>query len=791
MRRTARPADDLVTEWFASLTAATPAPPAAPADGPGADGGEGSPVDAAIDTQVTQGLTKLQADVKALLDLQAKDPGVTAGDAPDAKVQAGLEQLDALLDTVVKSQDTDNAANPAPAGGDAEPDDGAVPPPAAASSGASYWASMPKDERDKAAKSGAAMPDGSYPITSCDGDNSVDTAIHAVGRGGADHDAIRAHIIKRAKSLGCASKIPDNWNADGSLKGAQASMAVPPGPDAKAGPTQGPDPDTDTRPGNPPTGPVDPTVACADCGHMASGHLDDPAVGPNVGPCQMEGCVCQGMRVPDGDPVGSGPPFPQGGDPHSARTQAFDSDVLDPTTQTPGANGSPSDPAANTGSDPTDGAGTVNDGGPSLAIPTGAINGPAFTIPVLIIEGITTSDGRMVQPGALTWRNPPLPLMGLRETTDLGHTGAVICGRIDKVWRDGNNLSASGFFDTSDDGLEFARLVEEQMIIGVSADIADTTSEVTVTEIGEDGFPTAVADTITTGELMGATVCPFPAFAGAYIVIGDGTDTDAPIPQTPTPEQAASGIHVLSTKACAPCEAGALVASSVPLAPPAEWFTDPELDAPTKLTVDSDGRVFGHLAAWGTCHIAAGGGRCVTPPRGNEYSFFRTGYVVTADGSEVATGPITVDTGHASTDPRVTAAAALAHYDNTGHAVADVAIGEDEHGIWLAGAIRPTASDEQVHLLRASAVSGDWRPVGRGMELVAALAVNRPGFPITKAVTHDGELTSLVAAGMVIDVDTAQPVLDDATRLARLEATFAAVAPLAVASVRDRFDAMR
>ena len=82
----------------------------------------------------------------------------------------------------------------------------------------------------------------------------------------------------------------------------------------------------------------------------------------------------------------------------------------------------------------------------------------------------------------------------------------------------------------------------------------------------------------------------------------------------------------------------------------------------------------------------------------------------------------------------------MAHYDNTGTAAADVCVGEDEHGIWLAGAVRPTATDEQIHMLRASAVSGDWRPLGRGMELVAALAVNRPGFPITKAVTHDGEL---------------------------------------------------
>jgi ATP-dependent protease ClpP protease subunit len=70
------------------------------------------------------------------------------------------------------------------------------------------------DDRDSMAKSGEAMPDGSYPIA--DGED-LDKAIHAVGRGGADHDAIRKHIIKRAAALGQSAKIPDNWNSDGSL----------------------------------------------------------------------------------------------------------------------------------------------------------------------------------------------------------------------------------------------------------------------------------------------------------------------------------------------------------------------------------------------------------------------------------------------------------------------------------------------------------------------------------------------------------------------------------------------
>jgi len=69
-----------------------------------------------------------------------------------------------------------------------------------------------------------ANGDPSYPIADAE---DLDNAIHAVGRGGADHDTIRQHIIKRAKALGLSSKIPDNWNADGSLKGSAAAQHDP------------------------------------------------------------------------------------------------------------------------------------------------------------------------------------------------------------------------------------------------------------------------------------------------------------------------------------------------------------------------------------------------------------------------------------------------------------------------------------------------------------------------------------------------------------------------------------
>jgi HK97 family phage prohead protease len=74
------------------------------------------------------------------------------------------------------------------------------------------------DDLKTMAKNGQAMPDGSYPI----GDESdLTKAIHAVGRGGASHNAIRLHIMKRARALGLTNLIPDNWQADGSMKSAQ------------------------------------------------------------------------------------------------------------------------------------------------------------------------------------------------------------------------------------------------------------------------------------------------------------------------------------------------------------------------------------------------------------------------------------------------------------------------------------------------------------------------------------------------------------------------------------------
>jgi hypothetical protein len=189
-------------------------------------------------------------------------------------------------------------------------------------------------------------------------------------------------------------------------------------------------------------------------------------------------------------------------------------------------------------------------------------------------------------------------------------------------------------------------------------------------------------------------------------------------------------------------------ATVAPVAPPTEWFADPQLPGPTPLTVTADGHVYGHIAAWGVCHMGIAD-RCVLAPRSKTgYKYFRNGDVLTSDGSMVKVGRLTVGTGHA--DARLGYIPAADHYDNTGTAAAIVAASEDKWGIWVNGSVVADATPEQVAALRRSPISGDWRRTREGgLELVAALAVNTPGYPIISR-TASGEPNALVAAGLVL-----------------------------------------
>lgn len=81
--------------------------------------------------------------------------------------------------------------------------------------------------RRTAQKQGEALPPlqpggtPRYPVRNAD---ELGKAIHAVGRGKGNHDAIRKYIIGRAKALGKPNMIPSAWKSDGSA----ASMSLMP-----------------------------------------------------------------------------------------------------------------------------------------------------------------------------------------------------------------------------------------------------------------------------------------------------------------------------------------------------------------------------------------------------------------------------------------------------------------------------------------------------------------------------------------------------------------------------------
>ena len=108
-------------------------------------------------------------------------------------------------------------------------------------------------------------------------------------------------------------------------------------------------------------------------------------------------------------------------------------------------------------------------------------------------------------------------------------------------------------------------------------------------------------------------------------------------------------------------------------------------------------------------------------------------------------GQLTLAGGHAPLN--ADAASAAKHYDDTASAVADIHVGEDQYGIWCAGSIRPNLNEMQIRALRASAPSGDWRPINGSLELVAICQVNVPGFPTARAMIASGKILALVAAG--------------------------------------------
>jgi hypothetical protein len=409
-----------------------------------------------------------------------------------------------------------------------------------------------------------------------------------------------------------------------------------------------------------------------------------------------------------------------------------------------------------------------------IAIVAGGLKAPAlteqgakFSIPLVVPEETESGDGRKFSKGALSIRDLPLPLMWQMKTAQ-GHDGSVVVGRIDSMERIANGLgNAYGVFDNGAHAKEVQRLIRNGFIRGVSVDLDKFEAQEMPSEAAE-GEPEAIGKSklsINKARVMGVTIVPKPAFQECKILIDDEPNTTYPQEDG----MITDGIYVDDADAsdAQALVACGIIAGAIPVVPPTDWFQNPKLTGPTPLTIDDNGRVFGHIAAWHVDHIGLSFG--TKPPRSkSNYAYFHTGVVRTDSGKDIPVGQLTLAGGHASLE--ASASEAVKHYDDTASAIADVHAGEDQFGIWVAGSLRPNAAPEQIRALRASAPSGDWRPIRGSLELVAVCQVNVPGFPIARARVASGAVMALVAAGAsTLAKLKADPMAELNARIERLE----------------------
>jgi 2'-5' RNA ligase len=190
----------------------------------------------------------------------------------------------------------------------------------------------------------------------------------------------------------------------------------------------------------------------------------------------------------------------------------------------------------------------------------------------------------------------------------------------------------------------------------------------------------------------------------------------------------------------------------IPDLPPASWYDEPtDVDIPGAFCVTDEGRIYGILAPLNVNHRAysQSGRRMTVPNRNVDYSRFLGGEAITASGRIAGVGPITMDCGHAPMR-RDNGEVGFEHYDNACSVVGKVRVGETAQGLpWVAGALEPGVTPDQVSRMLACRLSGDWQPHSdkRGwMELVAALLVPSPGFPMGRTgptlTTKEGVLVA-------------------------------------------------
>lgn len=438
----------------------------------------------------------------------------------------------------------------------------------------------------------------------------------------------------------------------------------------------------------------------------------------------------------------------------------------------------------------------------------GQPTGTAFTA-LMMVEGLETSDHRMMELGSTTWRDVPLPLM-VQDTSSHGPgqtpAPAWAAGQIEAIWRDEadeSRIMAAGHLMDNDAGWRAEEIIRGAFR-GVSIDgygDSPLPADMQPTAVDQDGNPIAVLTRYDDTVLTRLTLVPTPAFAEACIwlegeempacaVDAHGTEIDRnaePEVLDVPPDPMMNGYEML------------VASGGGPLNPPKEWFFTPEANRRQEIIVTADGRLYGHLFGYKECHTANSLYCDMTPPSRTTPPFvgFHRTEVHCADGSQVACGWIPVNTNHSKISHGRREAEGWSqeqtweHYENSGTLLAKVRASNGRHGVWLSGCLLPGLDDRELAISQGLSVSGHWNVftdprTGRKYpdELLAILGgVPQPGYPETRVRPE-----LLVASGATIahisplgpvgcadddceDCDEETPMSQvDLDRIARLEA---------------------
>lgn len=374
----------------------------------------------------------------------------------------------------------------------------------------------------------------------------------------------------------------------------------------------------------------------------------------------------------------------------------------------------------------------------------------AVSGPIVRGGGRKTGDRRQFDVETLQWQEEgataaslEIPLGYQYERSHGGTTDKTArVGRIDSIERVGDELMARGVIDLKAPwGPEAATLMGTRENPGILAGVSILIDEnpdmdgLSVEYQFAEGCELASEDeefnpacaeperTIVTdgARIRGVDLVDIPAYAEARMYLDAELPDDMMASEDDTAETLTASAYTIT----------------IPELPPVEWFSEPtEVPEIGAITVTEDGRFFGYLAPRHVAHRGFQKKR-VTVPVGNvDYGIWMNRATLVDDGkggyTKIATGPITMDCGHAPMSAAVKGAARQAHYDNACSVVATARVGENARGVWIAGSLIPGISVEQVAKMMACQLSGDWGPhrekPGK-RELAGALLVPRPGFP--------------------------------------------------------------